>query len=103
MLTRQRVERRLLREYLDMPGLSLTLVQAARLSSVDAPTCELVLNDLVRSHCLTRRAGGRYVRAPGCGDLGSWKRIVRNRLADVDRACRPPIASAGPDASRSVA
>jgi hypothetical protein len=33
------VERRLLREYLDLPGLRLSLAQAARLFGVDAPTC----------------------------------------------------------------
>jgi len=45
--TLKHVEQRLLREYLDLPSLSLTLAQAARLVWVDAPTCEVVLNDLV--------------------------------------------------------
>ena len=52
LLTLKHVERRLLREYLDLPGLSLSLAQAARLVSVDAPSCQLVLNDLVNAHCL---------------------------------------------------
>ena len=35
--TLKHVEQRLLREYLDLPGLSLTSAQAARLVWVDAP------------------------------------------------------------------
>ena len=51
----KRAERRLLREYLDLPGLNLSLTQAARLVNVDAPTCEVALSNLVKSHCFSRR------------------------------------------------
>jgi hypothetical protein len=85
------VERRLLREYLDLPGLSLTLAQAARLLCVDAPTSEVVLNDLVNSRCLALGESGTYMRDAGFGDLELWKRLVRNRLADGGKASPSPI------------
>jgi hypothetical protein len=47
LLTLKSVEQRFLREYLDLPGLSLSLAQAARLLRVDASTCQVVLNNLV--------------------------------------------------------
>ena len=86
----KRVERRLLREYLDLPGLNLSLAQAARLVSVDAPTCEVVLNDLVNSHCLAHGESGTYVREARDGDLERWKSLVRNRLAAVTQASPSP-------------
>ncbi len=102
LLTLKYVERRLLREYLDLPGLGLTLAQAARLVSVDAPTCEVVLNGLVNAHCLTHSESGTYVREARYGDLERWKGRVRNRLAALTqaspsptravRSVRPPMA-----------
>ena len=61
-LTLKHVERRLLREYLDLPGLRLSLAQAARLLCVDAPPCQVVLNELVPARCLAHDASGRCVR-----------------------------------------
>ena len=90
LFTLQRVERRLLREYRDLPGLSLSLAQAARLVSVDAPSCQLVLNDLVNAHCLAHSESGTYVRAARYGDLERWKSLVRNRLATVTQASPLP-------------
>lgn len=86
LFTLKRVERRLLREYLDLPGLSLSVAQAARLVGVDAPSCQLVLNDLVNAHCLTHSESGTYVRAARYGDLGRWRSLVRNRLAAVTQS-----------------
>ena len=40
--------RRIQGEYLEMPGLRLTVAQACRLWQVDAATCERVLAQLVR-------------------------------------------------------
>ena len=88
--TLKHVERRLLREYLDLPGLSLTLAQAARLVSVDAPTCEVVLNNLVNAHCLAHSESGTYVREARDGDLERWKSLVRNRLGAVTQASPSP-------------
>ena len=96
LFTLKRVERRLLREYLDLPGLSLSLAQAARLTSVDAPSCQLVLNDLVNAHCLAHSESGTYVRAARYGDLERWKSLVRNRLAAVTQASPLPTKAVRP-------
>lgn len=49
-------------EYRDMPGLSLTLPQAARLWGLDHSTCELVLTKLIERRVLKRALNGAYVR-----------------------------------------
>lgn len=74
------VKRQLLREYLHMPGLSLTVAQAARLLDVDKPICRAVLNDLVNARYLARDASGTFVRQVSSGDLETWKGLVRKRL-----------------------
>lgn len=48
-------------EYGEMPGLRLTLAQACRLWQVDAPTCETLLEHLVREAFLYRTANGAYI------------------------------------------
>ena len=50
-------------EFLEMPGLQLTLRQAQRLWNVDKTTCVALLEFLVRRHFLYRTARGNYVRA----------------------------------------
>ena len=54
--------RRLLLEYVEMPGLSLSVAQAARLLSADVATCQRVLDSLIDARCLTRYRDGN-VRA----------------------------------------
>ena len=49
-------------EYREMPGLSLTLPQAARLWGIDRSTCELVLANLIERRILKRALNGTYVR-----------------------------------------
>ena len=49
-------------EFREMPGLSLTLVQAGRLWSLDPPTCAEVLSRLVETGFLSRRADGAFRR-----------------------------------------
>ena len=49
-------------EYREMPGLSLTLPQAARLSGIDRSTCELVLANLIERRVLKRALNGTYLR-----------------------------------------
>jgi hypothetical protein len=49
-------------EYREMPGLSLTLPQAARLWGLDHGTCELVLTELIERRVLKRALNGTYVR-----------------------------------------
>jgi hypothetical protein len=50
-------------EYLEMPGLRLTIEQAARLWHVDAATSAEVLSRLVADRFLMRTRAGAYVRA----------------------------------------
>ena len=49
-------------EYMEMPGLRLTLAQACRLWNADAATSQDVLNQLVDEQFL-RVSGPHYVRA----------------------------------------
>ena len=49
-------------EYLEMPGLALTLMQAARLWGSDCEVVEPLLRSLVDNGFLWRTDGGRYVR-----------------------------------------
>lgn len=57
-------------EYLEMPGLSLTLAQAQRLWSLDRLTCTKVLGGLVRAGFLRQRRDGSFIRRDsGSGDL----------------------------------
>lgn len=48
-------------EYREMPGLSLTLPQAARLWELDQRTCERVLATLIERRVLKRALNGTYV------------------------------------------
>jgi hypothetical protein len=89
LLTLKNVEKRLLREYLDLPGLSLSLAQAARLLRVDAPTCQVALNTLVDAQCLAYGESGTYVREARYGDLELWKTVVRGRLAVLAQTPSP--------------
>lgn len=50
-------------EYVEMPGLSLTLPQAQRLLGLDSLTCAALLRDLVESGFLVNTAAGRFLRA----------------------------------------
>lgn len=49
-------------EYLEMPGMRLTVEQLHRLTGVDMSTCRRVLDDLVRARFLHRAADGAYLR-----------------------------------------
>jgi hypothetical protein len=89
LLTFKGAEQRLLREYLDLPGLSLSLAQAARLLRVDAPTCQGVMNNLVEAQCLAYGESGTYVRDARDGDLELWKNLVRGRLAVLAQTSAP--------------
>ena len=52
-------------EFLEMPGLRLTVPQAARLWGLDVPSCEAVLAVLVRSSFLRWTPSGAVTRAEG--------------------------------------
>ena len=51
-------------EYLEMPGLSLTLMQGCRLWAVDRDRCRMVLDILIDRGFLTRTSDGRFLRLP---------------------------------------
>jgi hypothetical protein len=53
---------RVVGEYLEMPGLSLSVPQARRLLGIDARKCEELLEELVGCHFLRRTSRGLYVR-----------------------------------------
>jgi hypothetical protein len=94
-LTLEILARRLLREYLDMPGLSLSLAQSARLLSADMPICRRVLDSLIDACCLTRTAAGTYTRDASYRSLEAWTSHTRRLLAaprhepDVRSSPRP--------------
>lgn len=50
-------------EFLEMPGLALTVPQACRLWALDERTCLELLDALVQARFLRRGARGRYLRA----------------------------------------
>lgn len=54
-------------DYREMPGLILTLAQAQRLWSLDAATCEGILEQLMYSGFLRRTRDGRYCRHATAG------------------------------------
>jgi Fic family protein len=53
--------RRVRAEFLEMPGLKLTLWQAQRLWGVDQPTCEAVIEKLTEAQFLARTRDGAIV------------------------------------------
>ena len=71
--------RRIQGEFLEMPGLRLTLGQAERLWGLDRQTCTTVLENLVGEKFLTRTTDGRYTRLTE----GSVVATLRMAKADV--------------------
>ena len=71
-------------EYLEMPGLCLTCVQAQRLWALDAATCARLLENLVETRFLHRRVDGQYRRVSD-GDVNSQR--TRMAKADMDFVC----------------
>jgi hypothetical protein len=59
------LEDMVVRCYAEMPGLSLTAAQLARMLSVQVASCEAVLRRLVETGRLRRDAQGHYL-PPGC-------------------------------------
>ena len=58
----QRVLNRLRAEYLEMPGMKLTIEQVQRLCGIEPTMCKLVLDALVKTRFLCRKSDGTYVR-----------------------------------------
>jgi hypothetical protein len=59
--TRSLVER-VRAEFVEMPGLHLTALQARKLWALDADLCDAVLSELVNTQFLKRTAGDGYIR-----------------------------------------
>jgi hypothetical protein len=62
---RQRLRTRFHHEYEELPGMSLTPEQAARLFALPSDMCRRVLDELVQEGSLTRGWEGNYVAASG--------------------------------------
>ena len=54
--------RRVQGEFLEMPGLRLTMPQARRLWGLDTPACEALLRALVDANFLFQTRDGAYMR-----------------------------------------
>ena len=61
----QDLVRRVRGEFLEMPGLRLTMQQARRLWRLDETLCNAVLAALVDAHFLARTSDGAFVRQDG--------------------------------------
>ena len=86
MLTRIRAE------YLEMPGLSLTLEQAQRLCGVERALCKAVLDALVDAKFLCVRSNGVYTRLTD-GEVArppSAKHTSESKPTIVSRQLRDP-------------
>lgn len=68
-------------EYLEMPGLCLTCVQAQRLWALDEATCARLLENLVDARFLHRRVDGHYRRV---SDGEGNRQRARMAKADMD-------------------
>jgi hypothetical protein len=72
----QTLIRRVRGEYLEMPGLSLTLAQACRLWQMDPLTCQAALDTLIAERFLGRSRDGAFVLigAPRMAKAGMRRR-----------------------------
>lgn len=61
-MPRDELLRRVRGEYLEMPDLCLTPLQAQRLCGIELTACKAVLDALVETNFLCTRANGAYVR-----------------------------------------
>jgi hypothetical protein len=61
---------RIRNEFLEMPGLSLTVGQAQRMWQLREHECEMLLKALVEAGFLARTRGGAFVRS-GTGSAGA--------------------------------
>ena len=62
---RERLVERIRGEYAEMPGLRLTLAQAARLWQLDVAICETLLQQLALNMCLRKMPDGAYIASSG--------------------------------------
>lgn len=67
-------------EYLDMPGLKLTLPQAQRLWHLRERECEALLRVLIDAKFLCRNSDGRFVRVSELGGIDRHRRMAKAQL-----------------------
>lgn len=72
-------------EYLEMPGLRLTLEQAQRLCGVERTACKAVLEELVDAEFLCKKANGAYARLSD-GEIRSQQTVQTD--AGVETSAR---------------
>ena len=83
VVSREELLRRIRGEYLEMPGLCLTLAQAQRLWGLDASICSGLFAALATDKFLWRRADGTYGRSPDCAStLPRSLRVPSHRSAN---------------------
>ena len=72
-------------EYLEMPGLRLSLEQAQRLCGVERMLCKTVLDALVEAKFLCVKPNGTYARAIDGQDVPRPRSVKAERGADARR------------------
>ena len=77
MKTTQDVLERIRAEYLEMPGMSLTVQQVQRLCGIERTLCQTVLDSLVVAKVLCMKPNGTYARLSDGG-------VPRPRPAKAD-------------------
>jgi CheY-like chemotaxis protein len=82
----ERILMRVRGEYLEMPGLRLTLPQARRLWGMDVVTCERILQLLVDANFLSVRSDGTYARASEGEQTPPPRRMLKATLASSTAA-----------------
>jgi DNA-binding IclR family transcriptional regulator len=68
----RRLLSRILGEFREMPGLSLTATQAARLLGIDLVECMTALQELVTAGLLRQTDDGHYALPGGEGSANGW-------------------------------
>jgi len=75
-------------EFLEMPGLHLTLAQARRLWHLDDAICRAALDELVRAKFLTRNANGAFTRRSEQRKPTSKARMAKADVVDTPQSRR---------------
>jgi hypothetical protein len=75
-------------EFLEMPGLHLTLPQARRLWHLDEHACRSALDELVRARFLVERSNGSFTRASDGPRHATHKARMAKAAHDNDRGMR---------------
>ena len=66
-------------EYMEMPGMSLTLDQVVRLCGIERSVCKIVLDALVDAKFLSLKPNGAYAR---CTEEAGHTRMAKAQLHD---------------------